>query len=72
MKNLRHSIVAMIAVAMISSLAAAQASDAKNSKYIASGINSGAAQQSISITDDTDKNDSTKEEAPEQLSLIHI
>ena len=66
MKNLRHSIVAMIAVAMISSLAAAQASDAKNSKYIASGINSGAAQQSISITDDTDKNDSTKEEASEQ------
>ena len=32
MKNFKHSIVAMIAVAMISSLAAAQAADMKNAK----------------------------------------
>lgn len=49
MKNLRHSIVAMIAIAMISSIAAAQSADVKNSKYIASGINSSAASQSISV-----------------------
>lgn len=50
MKNLKHSIVAIIAVAMISSLSAVQSADTKRSKYIASGINTGAASGSISIS----------------------
>lgn len=56
MKNFRHSIVAIIAIAMISSLAAAQTADIKNSKYIASGITTGAANQSISIENEDDNN----------------
>ena len=56
MKNFRHSIVAIIAIAMISSLAAAQSADIKNSKYIASGITTGAANQSISIENEDDNN----------------
>ena len=56
MKNFRHSIVAIIAIAMISSLAAAQSADIKNSKYIASGITTGVANQSISIENEDDNN----------------
>ena len=78
MKNFRHSIVAMIAVAMISSLAAAQGAEIKNSKYIASGINSGAASQSISI-ENTDSNDEEEysveeelEKNPEAVSKVNL
>lgn len=50
MKNFRHSIVAIIAVAMISSLAAAQAANLKDSKIEREQrINASAATQSITI-----------------------
>lgn len=76
MKNFRHSIVAMIAVAMISSLAAAQNADIKNSKYIATGINSGAAKQSISIENPESSEEYSVEEEleknPEAASKVNL
>ncbi len=50
MKNFKHSIVAIIAVAMISSLAAAQAADMKNAKSErAMKINASAPSDSITL-----------------------
>lgn len=50
MRNLKHSIIAIIAVAMISSLAAAQAADLKNSKIEREQrINANTSAQSITI-----------------------
>lgn len=52
MRNFKHSIIAVIAVAMISSLAAAQAADLKNSKIERElKINAAAAQQNITIAE---------------------
>ena len=52
MKNFKHSIVAMIAVAMISSLAAAQAADMKNAKLEREmKINSSAPVESITLAE---------------------
>ena len=52
MRNFKHSVIAIIAVAMISSLAAAQAADLKNSKIEREQrINAAAAQQSITIAE---------------------
>ena len=60
MKNFKHSLIAVIAVAMISSLAVAQASGLNNSKTEREQrINAAAAEQSITI-------------AQKDLSLIHI
>lgn len=53
MKNFKHSTAAIIAVVMISSLAAAQSADIKRSKYIASGITSNAESRSITIENNT-------------------
>ena len=60
MQNLKHSIVAIIAVAMISSLSAVQSADTKKAKYIASGINTGAASTSISVSADADEAEKTE------------
>ena len=50
MKNFKHSLIAVIAVAMISSLAVAQASGLNNSKTEREQrINAAAAEQSITI-----------------------
>ena len=52
MRNFKHSIIAIIAVAMISSLAAAQAADLKNSKIEREQrINAAVAQQNITIAE---------------------
>ncbi len=52
MRNFKHSIVAMIAVAMISSLAAAQAADIRQEKIQrAAKINSASAAESITIAE---------------------
>lgn len=52
MKNFKHSIVAMIAVAMISSLAAAQAADMKQEKLQrAANINSAAMAENITLAE---------------------
>ena len=78
MKNFKHSIIAVIAVAMISSLAVAQASGLNNSKTEREQrINAAAAEQSITIAqkDITDAVKGTAEistEPTEALSLIHI
>ena len=69
MKNLKHSIVAIIAVAMISSLSAVQSADTKKSKYIASGINTGAASSSISIQADAEEAKEENAEAEEEYSI---
>lgn len=77
MKNLKHSIVAVITIAMISSLAAAQSADIKNSKYIASGISSGAEKQSISVESENNEAEeySVEEEIernPEAASKVNL
>ena len=69
MKNLKHSIVDIIAVAMISSLSAVQSADTKKSKYIASGINTGAASSSISIQADAEEAKEETAEAEEEYSI---
>ena len=54
MKNFKHSLIAVIAVAMISSLAVAQASGLNNSKTEREQrINAAAAEQSITIAQKT-------------------
>ena len=62
MRNLRHSIAAVTAVAMIGSLAAVQSAYTKSSKYIALGINSGASSSSISIQPENNENNSAEEQ----------
>ena len=62
MRNLRHSIAAVTAVAMIGSLAAVQSAYTKSSKYIALGIKSGASSSSISIQPENNENNSAEEQ----------
>lgn len=71
MKNLKHSIVAIIAVAMISSLSAVQSADTKKAKYIASGINTGVASGSISISAEVSEAEDSenKSENEEEYSI---
>lgn len=66
MRNLRHSIAAVTAVAMIGSLAAVQSAYTKSSKYIALGINSGASSSSISIQPENNENNENNS-AEEQI-----
>ena len=66
MRNLRHSIAAVTAVAMIGSLAAVQSAYTKSSKYIALGINSGASSSSISIQPESNENNENNS-AEEQI-----
>lgn len=83
MKNFKHSIVAIIAVAMISSLAAAQAADMKNAKTErAMKINASAPSESITLAKkdvteavkgvalETTADDITETEAPVDESLM--
>ncbi len=70
MRNFKHSIIAVIAVAMISSLAAVQAADLKNSQIERENrINSQAAQQNITIEQPTeDASDEASENNAEEVN----
>jgi len=68
MKNFKHSMLAIIAVAMISSLAAVQAKDSKNTAELVSKLTTGSFTKSISIEDDFEI--TSEEEA--QQALIDI
>ena len=73
MKNFKHSLIAVIAVAMISSLAVAQASGLNNSKTEREQrINAAAAEQSITIAqkDITDAVKGTAEISTEPTELL--
>lgn len=62
MRNFKHSIVAMIAVAMISSLAAVQAADMKNSSNPVSVLSGASQQNSITIEEENQEVIETKSE----------
>ena len=66
MKNFKHSMLAIIAVAMISSLAAVQAKDFKNTAQLVSKLTTGSQTNSISIEEEFEI---TPEEEAEQARI---
>lgn len=62
MRNFKHSVVAMIAVAMISSLAAVQAADLKDNSDLLGKLTTTTQQNSITIEEENQEENETKSE----------
>ncbi len=69
MKNFKHSMLAVIAVAMISSLAAVQAKDFKNTADIVSKLTTGSHTNSISVEQEEFENTSQKEAEQARIDI---
>lgn len=68
MKNFKHSVLAMIAVAMVTSLAAVQAKDLKKSSDMVRGLSTGAQTNSISVEGVNEENSVQTEEESSRMS----
>ena len=68
MKNFKHSVLAMIAVAMVTSLAAVQAKDLKKSSEMVRGLSTGAQTNSISVEGVNEENSVQTEEESSRMS----
>ena len=68
MNNFKHSVLAMIAVAMVTSLAAVQAKDLKKSSDMVRGLSTGAQTNSISVEGVNEENSVQTEEKSSRMS----
>ena len=70
MNNFKHSVLVMIAVAMITSLATIQAKDLKNSSDLLRGLSTSAHVNSISVESEEDEINEEAEQAQKELETI--
>lgn len=72
MKNFKHSMIAIIAVAMISSLSAVQAKDLKNTSELVKKLNTHAHTNSITVEEEKEETTAEKEAEQARIDLESV